>query len=224
MSEPFDVDRGRRRAQRPRRRRPARETRRARVTVLERRPTVGGAATTEQPWGPAFKMSALSYVVSLIPPEIVRELELARHGYKVYPQNGYFVPYRDGRALQLPDNDPRAPPRADRAVLERRRRRVRAMGRVARRARPTCSVRCSRRSRPRSARSGRAISPTRPASRGRCAGSACRGVGDVTRLFTMSIADLLDEWFTSPQMQGVLVGERRDRHVGRARARPAPPT
>ena len=30
------------------------------------------------------------------------------------------------------------------------------------------------------------------------------GVGDVTRLFTMSIADLLDEWFTSPQMQGVL--------------------
>ena len=31
-----------------------------------------------------------------------------------------------------------------------------------------------------------------------------RGVGDVTRLFTMSIADLLDEWFTSPQMQGVL--------------------
>ena len=42
------------------------------------------------------------------------------------------------------------------------------------------------------------------------------GVGDVTRLFTMSIADLLDEWFVSPQMQGVLVGERRDRHVGRS--------
>src|SRR5450432_4511412 len=77
----------------------------ARVTVLERRHTVGGAATTEQPWGAAFKMSSLSYVVSLIPAAIVQELELARHGYKVYPQNGYFVPYRDGRALQLPDND-----------------------------------------------------------------------------------------------------------------------
>ena len=34
------------------------------------------------------------------------ELELAKHGYKVYPQNGYFAPYRDGRALQLPDHDP----------------------------------------------------------------------------------------------------------------------
>ncbi len=31
-----------------------------------------------------------------------------------------------------------------------------------------------------------------------------RGIADVTRLFTMSIADLLDEYFTSPQMQGVL--------------------
>src|ERR1700680_595914 len=77
----------------------------AHVTVLERRATVGGAATTEQPWGPAFKMSALSYVVSLIPPKIVKELGLARHGYKIYPQNGYFAPYADGRALQLPDND-----------------------------------------------------------------------------------------------------------------------
>ena len=55
-------------------------------------------------------------------------------------------------------------------------------------------------------------------------GLGVAGVGDVTRLFTSSIADLLDEWFASPQMQGVLVGERRDRHVGRARARPAPPT
>src|SRR4029078_133856 len=74
----------------------------ARVTVLERRGTVGGAATTEQPWGSAFKMSSLSYVVSLIPTMIVRELELARHGYKIYPQHGYFVPYADGRSLQLP--------------------------------------------------------------------------------------------------------------------------
>ena len=71
------------------------------------RERVGGAATTEQPWGPDYKMSALSYVVSLIPPEIVRELDLVRHGYKIYPQNGYFVPYRDGRSLQLPDHDPK---------------------------------------------------------------------------------------------------------------------
>jgi phytoene dehydrogenase-like protein len=78
----------------------------ARVTLLERRPVVGGAAITEQPWGPDFNVTALSYVVSLMPPTIVRELELERHGYKVYPQNGYFAPYRDGRFLQLPDDDP----------------------------------------------------------------------------------------------------------------------
>ena len=77
----------------------------ARVTVLERRSRVGGAATTEQPWGPGFNVTALSYVVSLMPPTIVKELELAKHGYKVYPQHGYFAPYRDGRALQLPDHD-----------------------------------------------------------------------------------------------------------------------
>src|SRR6516164_9485693 len=78
----------------------------AHVTVLERRGVVGGAAITEQPWGPEYNVTALSYVVSLMPPTIVRELNLERHGYKVYPQHGYFVPYRDGRALQLPDNDP----------------------------------------------------------------------------------------------------------------------
>ena len=51
----------------------------ARVTVLERREVVGGAAITEQPWGPDFKMTALSYVVSM-PPTIQRELQLERHG------------------------------------------------------------------------------------------------------------------------------------------------
>ena len=88
----------------------------ARVTVLERRATVGGAATTEQPWGPAFKMSALSYVVSLIPPEIVRELDLARHGYKIYPQNGYFVPVpRRPRRCNSPTTIPRAGTRRSRS-------------------------------------------------------------------------------------------------------------
>ncbi len=78
-----------------------------RVVVLERRHVVGGAAVTEQPFGPDFKVSALSYVVSLMPPTVVRELELAKHGYKVYPQHGYFVPHPDGRYLQLPDDKAR---------------------------------------------------------------------------------------------------------------------
>ena len=175
----------------------------ARVTVLERRHTVGGAATTEQPWGPAFKMSSLSYVVSLIPAAIVQELELARHGYRVYPQNGYFVPYRDGRALQLPDNDRVRRhaqiaqfSSADADAFERWDAWLGGLGRVLGPLLETIAP---------------ALGSLRPrdlADQARLLWTLRRlgvtGVGDVTRLFTSSIADLLDDWFTSPQMQGVL--------------------
>ncbi len=73
------------------------------VLVLERRDIVGGAAVTEMPWGPDYKVTSLSYVVSLLPPTILKELELEKFGYLVYPQHGYFVPYADGRSLQLKD-------------------------------------------------------------------------------------------------------------------------
>ena len=75
-----------------------------RVVVLESRDVVGGAAITEQPFGPDFKVTALSYVVSLMPPAITRELQLERHGYHVYPQGPYFVPYEDGRYLSMADD------------------------------------------------------------------------------------------------------------------------
>ncbi len=72
-----------------------------RVVVLERRDRTGGAAITEQPWGPDYKMTALSYVVSLMPPTVLEELDLVKHGYKIYPQHGYFAPQQDGRYLQM---------------------------------------------------------------------------------------------------------------------------
>ena len=69
------------------------------VLVLERRPFVGGAAITEEPW-PGFRVSTASYVVSLMPRRIVRDLALRRFGYEVYPIDpGYFVPFPDGRGL-----------------------------------------------------------------------------------------------------------------------------
>src|SRR5262249_2867460 len=73
-----------------------------RTVLLERRPMVGDAAVTEQPWGPGYKVTMLSYVVSLLPPTILRDLQLERHGYRVYPQGPSFGPYPDGRTLQLP--------------------------------------------------------------------------------------------------------------------------
>ncbi|HEY1282585.1 MAG TPA: FAD-dependent oxidoreductase, partial [Acidimicrobiales bacterium] len=74
-----------------------------RTVVLERRPIVGGAAVTEQPWGPDYRVAMLSYVVSLLPEAIRRDLQLDQHGYKVFAQGPYFVPYPDGRSLRLPD-------------------------------------------------------------------------------------------------------------------------
>ncbi len=72
-----------------------------RVLVLEARDRVGGACTTEETW-PGFRVSTAAYVVSLFRPEIVRDLELGRHGYAVLARNpSSFTPFPDGRHLLL---------------------------------------------------------------------------------------------------------------------------
>ena len=72
-----------------------------RVLVVERRPVVGGACVTEETW-PGFKVSTAAYVVSLFRPEIVRDLELDRHGLEVLPRDpSSFTPFPDGRSLLL---------------------------------------------------------------------------------------------------------------------------
>ncbi len=73
-----------------------------RTLVCERRDVVGGAAVSEQPFGPDFTVTSLSYVVSLLPPDLVRDLRLASHGYHVFPQGPYFAPRADGQYLRLP--------------------------------------------------------------------------------------------------------------------------
>jgi phytoene dehydrogenase-like protein len=71
--------------------------------VCERRDVVGGAAVSEHPFGPEYTVTSLSYVVSLLPPDLIRDLGLAAHGYHVFPQGPYFAPRADGRYLRLPD-------------------------------------------------------------------------------------------------------------------------
>jgi phytoene dehydrogenase-like protein len=71
------------------------------VLVLERRGVVGGACVTEEPW-PGYKISTASYVLSLLLPEIERDLDLARHGYRVLPRNpSSFTPLENGQYLML---------------------------------------------------------------------------------------------------------------------------
>src|SRR5687767_8301733 len=69
-----------------------------RVLVLERRHVLGGAAVTEEVF-PGFKFSVCSYVVSLLRPEIIRELELTKHGLEILPLDGTFTPMPDGDYL-----------------------------------------------------------------------------------------------------------------------------
>ena len=69
-----------------------------RVLVCERRHVLGGAAVTEEVF-PGFKFSVASYVVSLLRPEIIRELDLPRHGMEILPLDGTFTPMPNGDYL-----------------------------------------------------------------------------------------------------------------------------
>jgi phytoene dehydrogenase-like protein len=68
------------------------------VLVLERRHVLGGAAVTEEIF-PGFKYSVASYVVSLLRPEIIRDLDLPRHGLEILPLDGTFTPMPNGDYL-----------------------------------------------------------------------------------------------------------------------------
>ena len=68
------------------------------VLVLERRHVLGGAAVTEEVFK-GFHFSVCSYVVSLLRPEIIRELDLPRHGLEILPLDGTFTPMPDGNHL-----------------------------------------------------------------------------------------------------------------------------
>jgi phytoene dehydrogenase-like protein len=68
------------------------------VLVLEKRHVLGGAAVSEEMF-PGFTFSVASYVVSLFRPHIIRELELAKHGYEVIPMDCSFLPLPNGDSL-----------------------------------------------------------------------------------------------------------------------------
>ena len=94
------------------------------VLVLERRHVLGGAAVTEEIF-PGFKFSVYSYVVSLLRPEIIRELELpeARPGDPAARRHDHAARRRLPVAGERPrHHDPRAPP-----LVEERRRGLRGV-------------------------------------------------------------------------------------------------
>src|SRR3954454_15899415 len=78
------------------------------VLVLERRHVLGGAAVTEEVF-PGFKFSVCSYVVSLLRPEIIRDLDLPRHGLEILPLDGTFTPMPDGDYLWRGNDQGKSP-------------------------------------------------------------------------------------------------------------------
>src|SRR6476661_5564350 len=73
------------------------------VLVLERRHLLGGATLTEE-IVPGFRFSVFSYVVSLLRPEIIRELELPKHGLEILPLDGTFTPLDDDYLWRVNDH------------------------------------------------------------------------------------------------------------------------
>jgi phytoene dehydrogenase-like protein len=177
----------------------------ARTLVLEARHKTGGAADTMAPWpeAPEFKVTTLSYVMSLMPNTIQRDLELARHGYEAIPTGPYFVPFPDGRCIVQYDDDAEAN-HAEFAKFSKRDaesidRWDAFLGGLADVLGPLLMTTPPR------------IGSTSPSDLNdelrlawRFRGLDVKGVADFTRLMTMSIADLLDRFFESDQVKTVM--------------------
>jgi phytoene dehydrogenase-like protein len=169
------------------------------VLVLERSSSVGGASVTDEPW-PGYQISSAAYVVSLMPPRIVSELELERFGYRVSILDpDYWVPYPDGTSLCLwgdvgktAEEIAKLSKKDAEAYVEF----DKYFGRVGELLRdlqfvipPNLSV---------------GDLPSWLSLMGRVRRWWRRDIADIVRLFTISGADFLDEWFADPRAKGAL--------------------
>jgi phytoene dehydrogenase-like protein len=166
-----------------------------RVCVLERRDVLGGACVTEELW-PGYRVSRASYVVSLLHPTIVRDLELPANGYRVRvcdPSWGTVT--TDGRAIVFWHDQPQ---RTRESIAAVSRRDADAwegfedlLARVARVIRPLLLMAPP----PGDLLRGLGVA-------GRTLGLRRRDLADTYRLLTMSVGDLLDDWFENDEIKG----------------------
>src|SRR4029453_13793294 len=177
----------------------------ARTVVLEARGKTGGAADTSAPFAdhPEINVTTYSYVMSLMPPTIIKELNLKRHGYDVTAFGPYYQAYPDGRSIKVYADDAAKShdsiaqfSRKDAEVLPQWEAWLQevadVLGPLLLQKPPKIG----------SMAFGDLLETARTAWKVRKLG--VRGVGDVTRLFTMSITDLLNDWLESDAIKGML--------------------
>jgi phytoene dehydrogenase-like protein len=176
----------------------------ARTVVLEAREKTGGAADTSAPFAdhPEIRVSTYSYVMSLMPGAIISDLELRRFGYEVSPMGPYYQAHPDGRSLTLWHDDARTYEsvanfsKKDAEILPQWEAWLKSvadvMGPLLNHVPPKLG----------SFSAGDLIDQAQTLWKVRSLGA--RGVADVTRLFTMSATDLLDDWFESEELKGML--------------------
>ena len=177
----------------------------ARTVVLEARGKTGGAADTSAPFPdhPEIKVTTYSYVMSLMPPTIIRELNLKQHGYDVTPFGPYYQAFPDGRAITVYADDAKKSyesiaqfSKKDADTLPKWEAWLKGvadvLGPLLLQVPPKLG----------SLSIGDLVASAQSAWKMRKLGT--RGVADVTRLFTMSVSDLLDDWFESDAIKAML--------------------
>jgi phytoene dehydrogenase-like protein len=175
------------------------------VTVLERRAQVGGAAVTEE-FHPGFRNSIAAYTVSLLNPTIIRDLELARHGLRIVERPlSNFLPLPDGRYLKV------APGRTKAEVAKFSVRDAEGLGAYeARLERVTNVLRALALDPPPNLATGLGllanlnafVNAARVGNRLRSLD--LEGQRDLLELFTRSAGDFLDQWFESDPIKAIL--------------------
>jgi phytoene dehydrogenase-like protein len=171
-----------------------------RVCVLERRDLVGGACVTEELWS-GHRVSRASYVVSMLQPKVVADLRLRDFGYDPVPLDPPFATFHaDGSPILFPMD-----PRDSFEELAR-------VSRSDAEAMPAFEALLDRAAsflRPVMLRPPPALGSRHPGDlfdllreAGRAAGLGRRDLQDLFRVLTMSVGDLLDDWFETDCIKG----------------------
>ena len=169
------------------------------VVCLERRDILGGACVTEELW-PGARVSRCSYVVSMLQPKIVSDLELERYGYKAIPLDPAYVSLTEEGPIFFfneVENTAKSIARYSKHDAENYPKFEELMDRAARFVKPMML------------REPPALGSKAPGDlaallreAGRMAGFSKKEIHELVRVFTMSVGDLLDDYFELDGLKG----------------------